>query len=79
MSRYQSRPIFDDRHLAFLDVETVSGEEMEDGGFPPWPTHSPVICSILTADYDKYGVWHSRSKACALAKMRSHLIGSTNC
>lgn len=58
MNRYQQRPIFDDRHLAFLDIETVSGEEMEDGGFPPWPTHTPVVASVLTADFDAHGIWH---------------------
>lgn len=58
MNRYQQRPVFDDRHLAFLDIETVSGEEMEDGGFPPWPTHTPVVASVLTADLDAHGIWH---------------------
>ena len=58
MHRYQLRPVFDDRHLAVLDIETISGEEMEDGGFPPWPTHTPVCASILTADYDAHGMWH---------------------
>jgi len=58
MNRYQSRPVFDDRHLAFLDIETISGEKMEDGGFPPWPTHTPVVASILTAEYDAHGIWH---------------------
>lgn len=58
MQRYQSRPVFDDRHLAFLDIETISGEEMEDGGFPPWATHTPVCASILNADRDAHGIWH---------------------
>ena len=58
MQRYQSRPVFDDCHLAVLDIETISGEEMEDGGFPPWTTHTPVVASVLTADYDAHGMWH---------------------
>ena len=57
MSRYQPRVMFDDRHLAFLDIETVSGEEMEDGAFPPWATHSPVVVSILTADRNFHDEW----------------------
>ena len=43
--------------MVALDIETVSGEEMEDGGFPPWPTHMPVVASLLTADRDAYGEW----------------------
>lgn len=58
MNRYQPRPVFDDSRLAFLDIETISGEEMEDGAFPPWPTHSPVIASVLTADLDAHGIWN---------------------
>ena len=57
MQRYQPRPVFDDRHLAVLDIETISGEEMEDGGFPLWPTHTPVVASVLTADRDAHGMW----------------------
>lgn len=57
MQRYQARAILDDRHLAFLDIETISTQEMEDGSFPPWPTHLPIVCSILTADYDAHGMW----------------------
>lgn len=57
MSRYQPRAIVDDAHLAILDIETISGEEMEDGGFPPWATHTPVVASILTADRDAHGEW----------------------
>lgn len=56
MTRHYSRP-FDDKHLAVLDIETVSDEEMENGGFPPWPTHIPVVVSILCADRDAYGEW----------------------
>lgn len=57
MSRYQSKAIFDERHLAFLDCETISGEEMENGGFPPWATHSPIVVSVLTADRNSHDEW----------------------
>ena len=57
MSRYQSKAAFDDRHLAVLDIETISGEEMPDGSFPPWPTHSPVVASVLTCDRNLYDEW----------------------
>lgn len=57
MSRYQPRAIFDDQHLAVLDIETISGEEMEDGSFPPWASHVPVVASILVADCNSYNEW----------------------
>lgn len=57
MTHYQHRARFDEDHLAVLDIETISGEEMPDGGFPPWSTHTPIICSILTADRDRHGEW----------------------
>lgn len=43
--------------MAVLDIETISGEVMADNSFPPWPTHSPVVASILTADRDRDGRW----------------------
>lgn len=58
MSRYQPRAKFDQYHLVSLDIETISGEEMEDGAFPPWCTHFPVVASMLTADLDTHGEWH---------------------
>ena len=57
MSRYQSKAIFDDRHVCVVDIETISGEEMPEGGFPPWPTHTPVVASALICDYDTFGEW----------------------
>jgi len=44
--------------LACVDIETISGEEIEDGAFPPWPSHTPLCASILTADFDAHGIWH---------------------
>jgi hypothetical protein len=57
MSRYQSRATFDDRHIAFLDVETISDAEVEEGVFPPWATHVPVVVSVLTADRNLHDEW----------------------
>lgn len=57
MTYHQHRARFDEDHLAVLDIETISGEEMPDGGFPPWCSHTPVICSILTADRGRDGEW----------------------
>lgn len=57
MSRYQPRTVFDDQHICVLDIETISGEEMPEGGFPPWPTHTPVVASALTCDRDLLGEW----------------------
>lgn len=60
MTHYQHRARFNEDHLAALDIETISGEEMPDGGFPPWCTHTPIICSILCADRDRHGEWSFR-------------------
>jgi len=49
--------MFDDRRLAILDIETVSGEEVEEGEFPPWATHVPVVISVLTADRNLHDEW----------------------
>ena len=57
MTRYTQKP-FEDRHLAVLDIEAISGEQPEDGSFPPWPTFTPVVASVLQADLDHYGEWH---------------------
>lgn len=57
MKHFKQRARFDEDHLAVLDIETISGEEMPDGGFPPWPTHTPIVCSILTASRDRHGEW----------------------
>ena len=57
MSRYQPKAMFDDQHFAVLDIETISGQEPEDGGFPPWATHTSVVASVLTCDRDCYDEW----------------------
>lgn len=56
-NRYHRRAKFDADHIAVLDIETIA-EKTEDGSFPPWCTHSPIVCSILTADRDAHGLWH---------------------
>lgn len=58
MNRYRHKAKFDQNHIVALDIETVSGEEMDDGAFPPWATHMPVVASMLTADKDGHGEWH---------------------
>jgi hypothetical protein len=57
MSRYQSKVLLNDRRLAVLDIETISSAEVEEGVFPPWASHVPVVVSILTADCDPYDEW----------------------
>lgn len=42
--------------LAVLDIETIAPPVAGDA-FPPWPTHTPVVASILTADRERYGQW----------------------
>lgn len=42
--------------LAVLDIESIA-PPVADDGFPPWPTHTPVVASILTADWERYGQW----------------------
>lgn len=56
MTRYQPKQ-FEDRHIAVLDVEAISGEQPEDGSFPPWPTFTPILASVLQADKNSYGEW----------------------
>lgn len=48
---------FNQRSLCALDIETISNVFMEDGGFPPWPTHKCIVASMLTADLDNHGEW----------------------
>ena len=57
MRQHRPRVQFDKRSLCVLDIETISGEPMEDGGFPPWCLHTPVVASLLTADLDRHGEW----------------------
>lgn len=42
--------------LAVLDIETLAPPNPA-GGFPPWPTHRPIVASLLTADQTQYGQW----------------------
>lgn len=42
--------------LAVIDIETIA-PATEDNSFPPWPTHRPVVASVLTADRQRYGQW----------------------
>ncbi len=42
--------------LAVVDIETIA-PPIAGHGFPPWPTHSPVVASILTANRERYGQW----------------------
>lgn len=56
MTRYMQKA-FEDRHLAVLDVEAISGDQPADGSFPPWPTFKPVVASVLQADLDNHGEW----------------------
>lgn len=57
MNPTRLRTQFNHRSLCALDIETISSVVMEDGGFPPWPTHKTVVASMLTADLDHYGEW----------------------
>ena len=43
-------------NLVVLDIETIA-PPVADEGFPPWPTHSPVVASVLTATRERYGQW----------------------
>lgn len=57
MTRSYEKP-FEERSLAVLDIEAISGEQLEDGSFPPWPTFTPVVASVLQANLDNHGEWH---------------------
>jgi hypothetical protein len=57
MNYNQLRIQFNENAICVLDIETVSKEVMEDSSFPPWPSHQPVVASLLTADYDHHGEW----------------------
>lgn len=62
MTRYTQKP-FEDRSIAVFDIEAISGEQPEDGSFPPWPTFTPVVASVLQADLNGYGEWHFQLNA----------------
>jgi hypothetical protein len=57
MHQGRLRTKFNERSVCVLDIETISSEQMEDGRFPPWPTHTCVVASMLTADLDHHGEW----------------------
>lgn len=42
--------------LCVLDIETIAPPS-PSGGFPPWPTHRPIVASLLVADQAPYGQW----------------------
>lgn len=42
--------------LAVLDIETVA-PAFPDGGFPPWPLHTPVVAAVLLASRERYDQW----------------------
>lgn len=57
MSRpFNHRPRCPDR-IAVLDIETIAPPAPDGQSFPPWPTHEPVVASILSATAKRYGRW----------------------
>lgn len=56
MTRYTQKS-FAERSLAVLDIEAISSEQPKDGSFPPWPTFTPVVASILQADLNNHSEW----------------------
>lgn len=42
--------------LCVLDIETLA-PDAPNGGFPPWPTHRPIVASLLIADQVAHGQW----------------------
>jgi hypothetical protein len=57
MSFHRPRAVFNENSLCVLDIETICGEETEDGSFPPWCLHTPVVACLLTAGRDTHGEW----------------------
>lgn len=57
MTQYKTSRSSRPGHLAVLDIETIA-PPIADDGFPPWPMHSPVVASVLTATRQRYGQWH---------------------
>lgn len=56
--KYQKpRAKFDENNIVVLDIETTSSVEMADGSFPPWPSHTPRVASLLAATRDCEGMW----------------------
>jgi len=56
MTQYKSSRSSRPGRIAVVDIETIS-PPIADGGFPPWPMHSPVVASVLTATRQRYGQW----------------------
>ena len=56
MTQHKTRQFGDPHRLAVLDIETIA-PPVEDNGFPPWPLHSPVVASVLSATNERYGQW----------------------
>ena len=82
MTHRQLRTQFNEKSICVLDIETISTEVMEDGSFPPWPTHTPVIASLLCADLDHRGEWKFELEtvrfdnvSAALVRIDHHLKG----
>lgn len=80
MTQYYSGRSSRPDHLAVLDIETIA-PPVADDGFPPWPTHSVVVASVLTATRERYGQWQFAietvdflSGAAAAIERVSHLI-----
>ncbi len=42
--------------VCVLDIETLA-PPAPNGGFPAWPSHRPIVASLLTADQAPYGRW----------------------
>ena len=42
--------------LCVVDIETLAPPAL-DGAFPPWPSHRPLVASLLVADQVPYGRW----------------------
>lgn len=80
MSSPNARRLDRPNAIVVLDIETIA-PPVADNGFPPWPTHSPVVASILTATRERYGQWHFTletvdflADAAAAIERVSHLI-----
>ena len=56
MTKYNSGRANRPQRLAVLDIETIA-PPVADERFPPWPLHSPVVASILSATRERYGQW----------------------
>lgn len=80
MTRYPHQRAGCPARLAVLDIETLA-PPAPDGSFPPWPTHEPIVASILTATLERYGQWRFELESvsflddgAAAIERTSHLI-----